>query len=132
MFSCVVQFSKGSAQDLEAYYGAANLARRLLETFLEFRVPWAEARGEKLWGKLKTLQYDDRGTAKILRFLHAHSHADAVGGDQQDFSGLVEAPAVMRELLKLIKTTAPEHFHGMMRLIDPAYRPAVEPPVEMV
>lgn len=90
----------GGQGPLESYYGLPNIARRLLEAFLAFRIP--NGSGE-LFQKLELVQFDVHKKTRMLRFLHAHSHFDQIGDPEHDLSLLSETPAILKDLLDLRK-----------------------------
>ncbi|CAG2150751.1 hypothetical protein LMG19282_03842 [Cupriavidus campinensis] len=108
---------KPVAQGIETYYAIPNIARRLLESFLAFRVP--DKPGE-LFQKLEAVQYDTAKKTRILRFLHTYSHFDQVAEPDHDLSLLSETPAILQEVLALIRKCDPEHFRSMTDLITPS------------
>ncbi|MGH2569038.1 MAG: AAA family ATPase, partial [Bacteroidota bacterium] len=101
---------------LEHSYILPNMARRLLEAFLAFRKP--QVAGE-LWQKMNDVKFDEAKKLRILRFLHTHSHGDAIGEPEHDPSLLAEARPVLNNLLELIGHQDPDHFSAMVRLVDP-------------
>lgn len=101
---------------LEDSYILPNMARRLLEAFLAFRHP--QVSGE-LWQKMKATEFDEAKKLRILRFLHAHSHGNAIGEPEHDPSLLSEAGSVLKDLLEFIKMQDPEHFAAMVELAEP-------------
>lgn len=107
---------KPVAQGIESYYAIPNIARRLLESFLAFRVP--DKPGE-LFQKLEAIQYDPAKKTRILRFLHTYSHFDQVAEPDHDPSLLSETPAILQEVLALIRECDPEHFRCMTDLVTP-------------
>jgi wobble nucleotide-excising tRNase len=121
IFSRVRNLANGPAQSLDEYYGAPNLARKLMESFLAFRVPSVphgngHTQGD-IWAKLETLAFDEHKKARILRFLNDYSHSGAIGGDQQDFTALNETPAVLADLLAMIEQADKSHYDGMVALL---------------
>jgi wobble nucleotide-excising tRNase len=117
LFSRVYRESQKSGKaGLEANYIFPNMARRLLETFLAFRRP--QHAGE-LHQKLKSITFDEVKKLRILRFLHTHSHADAIGDPEHDPSALGEAQAVLTDLLALIKHEDQTHYDAMVELVAP-------------
>lgn len=102
---------------LEANYIFPNMARRLLETFLAFRRP--QHAGE-LRQKLQGIDFDEAKKLRILRFLHTHSHSDAIVDSEHDPSVLGEAQAVLGNLLELIQREDPAHFDAMVALVGAA------------
>jgi len=107
---------KPAGQNLEAYYAIPNIARRLLEAFLAFRVP---GKVGDLYKKLEVIQFDAAGKTRILRFLHTYSHHDQIADVGHDPSTLSETPAVLKEVLALIRQCDPSHFESMTDLIAP-------------
>jgi wobble nucleotide-excising tRNase len=101
---------------LEHYYGMPNVARRLLEGFLAFRLP--ELCGE-LSEQMAKVQFNEAKKAKMLRFLHTFSHNDSVGEGDHDISVLSETRSVLGDVIELIKTVDPDHFAAMSKLIAP-------------
>jgi wobble nucleotide-excising tRNase len=102
---------------LEQNYVLPNMARRLLEAFLAFRQP--QASGE-LWQQMQAVVFDEAKKLRILRFLHTHSHSDALGEPEHDPSVLAEGRAVLKDLLEMIKSLDAAHFSAMEQLVGPA------------
>jgi len=117
LFARVYRRAQATGQTgLEANYIFPNMARRLLETFLAFRRP--QHAGE-LRQKLQGITFDETKKLRILRFLHTHSHADAIGDPEHDPSALGEAQAVLVDLLALIQHEDPTHHDAMVALVNP-------------
>tara|TARA_R110002124_G_scaffold60484_3_gene165873 strand:+ start:6021 stop:8294 length:2274 start_codon:yes stop_codon:yes gene_type:complete len=117
LFARVYRKAKANDQGgLEANYIFPNMARRLLETFLAFRRP--QNAGD-LRQKLKDVDFDETKKLRVLRFLHTHSHADAIVDPEHDPSALGEAQAVLTDLLALIQHEDAAHYDAMVELIDP-------------
>ncbi len=107
---------KAVVPGLEAYYAMPNIARRLLEAFLAFRIP--DHPGE-LFHKLECVGYDAAKKTRILRFLHTYSHFDQVAEPDHDPSALSETPAILKEVLALIGHCDPGHYNAMEALVSP-------------
>ena len=117
LFKCVYQEAqRPKGQGLEIYYGAPNIARRLLESFLAFRVP--DVAGD-LFHKLDAIQFDTAKKTRILRFLHTYSHFDQVAEPGHDASALSETPAILHDVLELIEVTDRAHYDRMLAKIAP-------------
>jgi wobble nucleotide-excising tRNase len=101
---------------LAHHYGMPNVARRLLEAFLAFRLP---AINGDLSKRLDQLPFDAAKRLRILRFVHRYSHGDAIAGLDEDPSGLAETQPVLRDLLELMKATDPSHYEGLEQLMRP-------------
>lgn len=105
-----------AAVSLAEYYGLPNIARRLLEAFLAFRVP---GRSNELYQQLELIDCDQGAKTRILRFLHTHSHHGRIADPEHDPSVLAETPAVLRDVLSLIEKVDPGHYAGMESLVRP-------------
>jgi wobble nucleotide-excising tRNase len=104
-----------TSRALEENYILPNMARRLLEAFLAFRQPHISG---ELWQKLKEVEFDEAKKLRILRFLHTHSHGDALGEPEHDPSLLGEADSVLKDLLDFIEDQDRDHFAAMVKLVD--------------
>jgi len=105
-------------QGLEQHYGLPNMARRLLESYLAYRIP---SHTGDLHGKLSEIDGDEPTKARVLRFLHTYSHGDAGAQPDHDPTILAETPAVLRDVLELVRVNDQRHYDQMIALVD---RPA--------
>ena len=108
---------KAPQGSLESCYAMPNIARRLLESFLAFRLPHISG---GLAQKLDVIECDTRRKTRILRFLHTHSHFDSVPEPDHDLSILSETQAILEDLLALIRACDPGHFKNMTALLAQA------------
>lgn len=108
--------STNASTSLELYYHMPNVARRLLENFLAFRMP--NVSGE-LHKKVEESTFDTTKKTSILRFLHTHSHEDQIGHGEHDSSILAEAPQIMKHVLELIEHEDKKHYDRMIALVVP-------------
>ncbi|WP_232415397.1 MULTISPECIES: AAA family ATPase [Methylotenera] len=114
LFSCVQEGSaKEHPKKLNEVYGMPNIARRLLESFLAFRIP---GKAGELRQQVELLNGDVAKKARIVRFLHTYSHADRIAEPEHDLSLLSEAPTVLKEILELIQVNDPMHYKAMLEL----------------
>jgi wobble nucleotide-excising tRNase/acyl-coenzyme A thioesterase PaaI-like protein len=101
---------------LEHYYGAPNMARRFLETFLTFKFP---AESGDVVRRMSRVEFDDVKKTRILRLVNTYSHADDIGDLGHDLSVLSETREVLLELLQLVKAVDAGHYAGLETLVDP-------------
>lgn len=118
LFDLIYQASTNTgAASLDQYYHIPNVARRLLESFLAFRMPGTH---DGLESKLEKLNFDVAKRTRILRFLHTYSHEDHVGQSEHDSSILSETPQVLGDLIALIKSEDERHYNAMIELVENA------------
>lgn len=103
--------SKTPQADLSSYYEHPNLARRLLESFLAFRLPGDQ--GKTFHQRLDLIAVDAAVRSRIYRFLNAYSHSDRIAEPDHDLSLLSEAPLVMADVLGVIRSMDEPHYRAM-------------------
>lgn len=120
LFSQVVKGASDSMGEIEKFYHYPNIARRVLEAFLAFRLPNSAHVGENnMHDFLHELGFDASKTNRILNFLNAHSHnARPDGSVDHDESILLETPAVLADVLDLIEHADSNHCCEMKKLVS--------------
>lgn len=115
LFSLVYKASKADspASCLEQYHYLPNVARRLVEAFLEFRAPGTES----IYKRLDNIDYDQEKKTRIIRLCDTHSHCKLIDDVEQDPLFLNESIDIARDIMNLIKKVDPEHYNQMERLI---------------
>lgn len=87
-------------------YHIPNVARKVLETFLDFHAP---ANGN-LYDKLAAITFDENKKTAIYKFTNDQSHRTGKGFDP---ALVAETQKNATHLLELIEATAPVHFKGL-------------------
>ena len=100
---------------LARHHGMPNVARRLIETFLAYRVP--DESGD-LFKRLDRVQFDAAKKTRILRFLNTYSHGSGISEPEHDPTILAETQEVMKLVLELMKSVDKPHYEGMERLVQ--------------
>lgn len=90
-------------------YHIPNVARKVLETFLDFHIPSKD----KLYRKLEKTDFDPHKKTAILKFTNDLSHFTGKGFDP---ALVAETQKNTTYLLEMIKHTAPLHFAGLEAL----------------
>ncbi len=101
---------------LSQYYHMPNVARRLLEAFLAFRMPGTTG---ELHNKMDQSTFAPAKKTGILRFLHTHSHEDQIGYNEHDSTILAETSQIMTDILEFIKFEDEKHYNEMILLVAP-------------
>jgi wobble nucleotide-excising tRNase len=90
-------------------YHIPNVARKVLETFLEFHVP----SDDSLYEKLEATQFDQNKKTAIYKFANDLSHHTGKGFDP---ALVAETQKGVTYLLEMIQAVAPSHFDGLEKL----------------
>ncbi len=90
-------------------YHIPNIARKLLETFLEFYSPSADSP----YKKLEAVDFDENKKTAIYKFTNDLSHRTGKGFDP---AIVAESQKNVRFLLELIEKLAPDHYNGLKKL----------------
>jgi wobble nucleotide-excising tRNase len=116
LFSVVKEgAASGGENELKTYYHFPNIARRLLEGFLAFKKPNLSYSLQKA---LDSIDFNIAKKNRIIRFLHTNSHNDLISEPEHDHSILIETPAVLNNVLELIKDVDEDHYEEMVKCVD--------------
>jgi|GEM_PF-426850 len=88
-------------------YPIPNIARKVLDTFLLFRIPSGDNPYDKLEKIKETTGFDQDKIAAIYKFTNEQSHITGSGFDP---ALVPETQKVVKYLLELIAAVAPEHY----------------------
>ncbi len=99
---------------LAEYYAMPNIARRLLESFLSFRFPTEDNLQQQL---NRATAIEEAKRARMIRFLHTHSHDGKVNEPEHDLSILSETPQILKDVLELIEKVDGSHFAEMQDVL---------------
>lgn len=97
---------------IESAYNIPNIARKVLDTFLMFRVPSRDSQYEKL-ESLRAI-FDPNKLTAIYKFTNDQSHITGKGFDP---SLVPETQKNVKWLLEMIATVFPEHYKIMVESI---------------
>lgn len=103
-YLCKLLFKLETDGTIASIYHIPNVARKVLETFLMFRVP----NGDNIYKKLETLKFDDTKKTAIYKFTNDQSHITGKGFDP---SLIPETQKNVKYLLEMIEKVFPEHFN---------------------
>lgn len=90
-------------------YHIPNVARKLLETFLEFHSPSTAT----MYEQLEAIKFDENKKTAIFKFTNDQSHRT---GKSFDPAIVAESQKNVKYLLEMIKDVAPSHYLGLEKL----------------
>lgn len=95
--------------EIATCYHIPNVARKLLETFLEFHSPSTAT----MYKQLEAVIFDENKKTAIYKFTNDHSHRTGKGFDP---AIVAESQKNVTFLLEMIKEVAPLHYDGLVKL----------------
>ncbi len=130
LFKQLLESSNCTSTEASEYFHIPNVARRVLEAFMAYRKPQQSGNFEK---SLRLLSHDsdsfkpvDSSTtgvhnsiSEMERFTQVHSHNERIDDQGDDYIAiLAKTPEILKNILKLIEETAPNHYLEMFKLCN--------------
>lgn len=124
LFKKVYDFVKQPPQDTSEYLQYPNIARRLLESFLTFKLPLPNDQCSML-DKVIELEKGNNNYAgrAFLRLLNNRSHLRVIPSNEyeDDIDSISVLPDTLKHLLEFMKHHDATHYNTLARLADPQY-----------
>jgi wobble nucleotide-excising tRNase len=116
LFSLVYNAANRRNCVLEDYYPIPNVCRRLLESFLAFKIPSIIS---NLPQQINATRISEERKTRIIRYTNANSHGDHIRDvAESDLSFLEETSEVLKDILELIEIEDERHYREMERIIQ--------------
>lgn len=121
LFKKIYDFVKTPPDDTSEYLQYPNIARRVLEGFLTFKLP----NSSTLMDKVLELE-QGRSTAAgraVMRLLNNHSHLRVISSSDlaDDIDSIAVLPDILSNLMEFIKHHDKRHYDTLAKLCDPQY-----------
>lgn len=121
LFKKIYDFVKSPPSDTSEYLQYPNIARRVLEGFLTFKLPSSD----KLMDKVLELE-QGKSTASgraVMRLLNNHSHLRVISSSDlaDDIDSIAILPDILNNLMEFIKRHDKRHYDTLAKLSDPQY-----------
>ena len=121
LFKKIYEFVKNPPSDTSEYLQYPNMARRVLEGFLTFKLPSSKT----MIDKVLELENNRESSAvrSIMRLLNNHSHLRVIPGAElsDDIDSISALPDTLNNLLEFIKYHDKRHYDTLAALCDPEY-----------
>ena len=114
LFKILKEFK--SDETIAQAYPIPNIARKVLDTFLLFRVPCGGGMYTKLEKIRETTSFDENKLTAIYKFVNDQSHITGSGFNP---SLVPETQKNVRYLLEMIKEVFPEHYQILEEAVSP-------------
>lgn len=122
LFKKIYSFVKNPPNNINEYLQYPNMARRLLEGFLAFKLPLPNS---SMIDKVLELEKDECTVAgrAILRLLNNHSHLRLISDVElaDDIDSIIILPDILKNLLEFMKQHDEKHYNTLAALCDPEY-----------
>lgn len=121
LFKKIYEFVKNPPSDTSEYLQYPNMARRVLEGFLTFKLPTSKT----MIDKVLELENNRESSAvrSIIRLLNNHSHLMVIPGAElmDDIDSISALPDTLNNLLEFIKYHDKRHYDTLAALCDSEY-----------
>ena len=121
LFKKIYEFVKNPPNDTSEYLQYPNMARRVLEGFLTFKLPTSKT----MIDKVLELENNRESSAvrSIMRLLNNHSHLRVIPGAElmDDIDSISALPDTLNNLLEFIKYHDKRHYDTLAALCDSEY-----------
>lgn len=107
LFKTLYEFKSDGS--IGSCYHIPNIARKVLETFLEFHAP----SNQNTFEQLAAVDFDEDKKTAIYKFTNNLSHRTGKGFDP---AIVAETQKNVSHLLEMIKDVAPTHYDGLEKL----------------
>lgn len=121
LFKRIYEFIKNPPSDLSDYLQYPNMARRVLEGFLTFKLPSSKTMMDKVL-ELENGR-DSKAGRSILRLLNTQSHLRVIPSQEStdDIDTITALPDTLNQLMEFIKFHDERHYNTLATLCDPDY-----------
>lgn len=121
LFKKIYEFIKNPPSDPSEYLQYPNMARRVLEGFLTFKLPSTKTMMDKVL-ELENGR-DSKAGRSILRLLNTQSHLRVIPGHDStdDIDTITVLPDTLNQLMEFIKFHDERHYNTLAALCDPDY-----------
>lgn len=121
LFKKIYAFVKNPPTDTSEYLQYPNMARRVLEGFLTFKLPSSDT----MINKVLELE-NNKGSSvvrSIMRLLNNHSHLRVIPDAElaDDIDSIAALPDTLNNLMEFIKFHDKRHYDTLASLCDPEY-----------
>ena len=121
LFKKIYEFVKNPPSDTSEYLQYPNMARRVLEGFLTFKLPSSKTMIDKI---LELENNRETSAARsIMRLINNHSHLKVIPRAElsDDIDSISALPDTLNNLMEFIKYHDNRHYDTLAFLCDPEY-----------
>ncbi|PIE47103.1 MAG: hypothetical protein CSA42_05310 [Gammaproteobacteria bacterium] len=120
IFSRLHSLKNRQTLETDDYFLAANLSRKLLESFLSFKFPKNRGNFANLFNTAvsESKNPEDEGKEKIRKFINEYSHNDLIETNEDFVENLIgEGVSVISDIFDWINELDKKHYQEMMEVV---------------
>nr|BBJ04397.1 hypothetical protein YBY_22460 [Marinobacter nauticus] len=120
IFSRLYSLKNQQTLETDDHFLAANLSRKLLESFLSFKFPKNRGNFANLFNAavLASKNPEDEGKEKIRKFINQYSHNDLIETNEEFVENLIgEGVTVISDIFDWINELDKKHYQEMMEVV---------------
>ena len=121
IFSRLHSLKNQQVLETDDHFLAANLSRKLLESFLSFKFPKNRGNFANLFNTAVSVcqNPEDEGKEKIRKFINEYSHNDLIETNEDFVENLIgEGVAVISDIFDWISELDEKHYQEMMEVVS--------------
>lgn len=121
IFSRLNSLKNQQTLETDDHFLAANLSRKLLESFLAFKFPKNRGNFANLFNTAVSASQnpEDEGKEKIRKFINEYSHNDLIETNEDFVENLIgEGVSVISDIFDWINELDEKHYHEMMEVVS--------------
>ena len=121
IFSRLNSLKNQQTLETDDHFLAANLSRKLLESFLSFKFPKNRGNFANLFNTAVSASQkpEDEGKEKIRKFINEYSHNDLIETNEDFVENLIgEGVSVISDIFDWIKELDEKHYQEMMEVVS--------------
>ncbi|MCB2384219.1 AAA family ATPase [Shewanella sp. SR1] len=121
IFSRLYSLKNQQTLETDDHFLAANLSRKLLESFLSFKFPKSRGNFANLFNAAVSASQnlEDEGKEKIRKFINEYSHNDFIETNEDFVENLIgEGVSVISNIFDWVKELDEKHYQEMMEVVS--------------
>lgn len=121
IFSRLNSLKNQQTLETDDHFLAANLSRKLLESFLSFKFPKNRGNFANLFNAAVSVSQnpEDEGKEKIRKFINEYSHNDLIETNEDFVENLIgEGVSVISDIFNWINELDEKHYQEMMEVVS--------------
>lgn len=119
LFNKLNNFVNQSKLSVEQCFSVANMSRKLLEIFLNFKFPKKRNDFAQLLNNALPSKTDSIMRERVYRFINKYSHSDHIEAFDNSIDNILsESDNIVKDVMKIIKKLDRKHFDELIEIVS--------------